>query len=390
MPTTTIAWMITAVATLLLAIATWRHSTHPIIRAILTIITAVVLTYALTDNTTASWLVIGDVLLIFVTWYLVRSQRITSLLGIVWIVVLVVLLFVAKIPQVQTVLGPGIWIGVSYLIFRLIHIVLDARRNRIGDAQLSEAVVYVLHPATLVAGPIDRIQHNVTEQRSVTAEPKNYVNNGIWRLFIGLFKKAALANLLYAFIAQHDMTQNPNQSIGIAWLWLLAYTFYLYLDFAAYSDMAIGVGLLMGMQFPENFANPYAQPTIGRFWQSWHITLSSWLRDYIFFPMSRNLVKHYGSQRSAPILLLSHLTTMVACGLWHGLGTGFVAWGVWHGLGLFGLSQVPALRRRFNLPVLPTTLSIVLTFGFVMLGWVFFSTDLPTALRIFGRLFGVS
>jgi alginate O-acetyltransferase complex protein AlgI len=132
------------------------------------------------------------------------------------------------------------------------------------------------------------------------------------------------------------------------------------------------------------------QPTVTRFWQAWHITLSNWLRDYIFFPLSRGLLKRYGSRYSTPILFASHLTTMIACGLWHGIGSGFVTWGAWHGLGLFAHSQLPALRRRFNLPVIPQAPSIVLTFCFVTLGWVFFAADLPTALRIFGRLFGVS
>jgi alginate O-acetyltransferase complex protein AlgI len=387
---TMIAWGITLLAILLLAASMWRRKTRPAIRAVLAVTAAAALTYALSDTVTASLLVLLDVLLVVLTWYLVRTGRMVSRIGVVWIIALIAMLIAAKLPQVQSIIGPGIWIGVSYLIFRLVHIALDARRKRPNEATLSESVVYVLHPASLIAGPIDRVQHSVSEQRCETTSSAQYVNDGLWRLFIGLFKKAALANLLYAFIAQHDMTHQVDQPIGVAWLWLLAYTFYLYLDFAAYSDMAIGIGMLMGMRLPENFANPYGQPTVGRFWQTWHITLSNWLRDYIFFPMSRGLVKRYGSQRSTPILLVSHLTTMIACGLWHGIGSGFVAWGVWHGLGLFGLSQVPSLRRRFNLPVLPTVLSTALTFGFVMLGWVFFSTDLPTAIHIFGRLFGVS
>jgi alginate O-acetyltransferase complex protein AlgI len=102
------------------------------------------------------------------------------------------------------------------------------------------------------------------------------------------------------------------------------------------------------------------------------------------------LLKKYGNARQTPIMFASHMTTMVVCGLWHGLGSGFLMWGAWHGIGLFAYSQVPTLRRRFNLPVMPTVLSTALTFLFVMLGWVFFSTDFPTALRIFGRLFGMN
>ncbi|MEP7289561.1 MAG: MBOAT family O-acyltransferase [Chloroflexota bacterium] len=388
----TIAWGVTGLAVLLLAITSWRRSTRntqSVMRAALAILASAALSVALAGSLLAGGLLLVDVLLVAATWYLAHTRRMQTRLGIVWIGILVIVLVVAKLPT-QSTLGPATWIGISYLIFRLIHVAIDARRDRLGGETLGDTLVYALHPATLVAGPIDRVQHNVSEQHCDITDPAPYVNDGLWRLFIGLFKKAVLANLCYVFIAQHDMAHQPDQPIGIAWLWLVAYAFYLYFDFAAYSDLALGIGRLMGIRLPENFANPYLQPTIGRFWQTWHITLSNWLRDYIFFPMSRSLLKRYGSSRSTPILLASHLTTMVVCGLWHGLGSGFIAWGVWHGLGLFGLSQVPALRRRFNLPILPTALSIVLTFCFVTLGWVFFSTDLPTALRIFGRLFGIS
>jgi len=380
-----IAWGITALALIALAITTWRRSTRPMLRVVPAVIAAASLSYALTGNAVALALIALDVALVLVTWRVARSDRPRWIVG--WIVALVVILVVAKWPALA--FGPAVWIGVSYLIFRLIHVCLDARNKRLGDVTLPEMIVYVLHPATLIAGPIDRVQRSAHDQRCQPPVPQQYFNDGLWRLLLGLFKKAALANLCYAFIAAHDMTRQPDQPQGIAWLWLVAYSFYLYFDFAAYSDMAIGVARLMGMRLPENFANPYMQPTIARFWQAWHITLSTWLRDYIFFPLSRNLLKRYGSRFSAPILLASHLTTMIVCGLWHGLGSGFAAWGAWHGLGLFVYSQVPTMRRRFSLPVLPPALGAVVTYGFVALGWVFFATDLPTAWRIFGRLFGV-
>ncbi len=384
----TIAYIVTGIALLLLAAASWRHA-DPLLRAGLAVSAAASLSYALSGTPLTLALIMFDVLLIVVTWQLARSQRMNGPFGIIWIIALVLSLAVAKLPPLQAIIGPGIWIGVSYLIFRLIHFSVDARRNRLGDESLPETLLYALNPATLVAGPIDRVQHNVAEQRNKPAKPSQEVSDGLWRLFLGLFKKAALANLLFSFIDKHDMAHQPNQPMGMAWLWLIAYAFYLYFDFAAYSDIAIGLARLMGLRLPENFANPYAQPTIARFWQSWHITLSNWLRDYIFFPLSRNLLKRYGQHYATPILFVSHVTTMIACGLWHGIGTGFVAWGLWHGLGLFAHSQVPALRRRFGIPILPTALSVVGTFGFVTLGWVFFSTDLATALHIFGRLFGV-
>jgi alginate O-acetyltransferase complex protein AlgI len=385
-----IGLIVAAAAVLALAAATWRRRTRLASRAVLAILAALGISVAASGTLlSALWLAL-DVVLIVITWALARSGHMAGWIGVAWIVLLVLALLIAKLPPLQTIIGAGVWIGVSYLIFRLIHVSLDARRNRLGDEALPETLVYALHPATLIAGPIDRVQHNISEQRCAPEQPSLYVSDGLWRVFIGLFKKAALANLFYAFVQAHDMVAHPDQPTGVAWLWLLAFSLYLYFDFAAYSDLAIGLGRLMGLRLPENFANPYVQPTVTRFWQAWHITLSNWLRDYIFFPLSRGLLKRYGSRYSTPILFASHLTTMIACGLWHGIGSGFVTWGAWHGLGLFAHSQLPALRRRFNLPVIPQAPSIVLTFCFVTLGWVFFAADLPTALRIFGRLFGVS
>ncbi len=367
----------------------WRRATQPAIRAALVVICAAGLSVLVSGGVITLAFLAFDCVLVGATWGLIRAGRVSGAGGIIWIIALIIALAASKLIQTQALIGPAVWIGISYLIFRLIHMTVDARSGRLGTLTLAETIVYTLHPATLVAGPIDRAPHNVAEQRSPRTPPQPYLADGLWRLFIGVFKKVALANLCYEFVAAHDITRAPyNHLRGIAWLWLLAYTFYIYFDFAGYSDIAIGVARLMGIRLPENFANPYMQPNIARFWQAWHITLSNWLRDYLFFPISRRLLKRYGTARSVPILLISHLTTMFLCGLWHGLGSGFAAWGVWHGVGLFAYSQVTPLRRRFNLPAPPKAASILITFGFVALGWVFFSNDVGTALHIFGQLFG--
>jgi alginate O-acetyltransferase complex protein AlgI len=385
-------WPIVGLSLALLAITTWRRSTRPLIRAALAIAASASLGLALTENVGTLVLLGLDVFLVAATWRLGRTAWMGTPWGIGWIGLLVVILAVAKLSQAQDSAfnaSPAAWIGVSYFMFRLIHIAVDARRGRLGDATLPETIVYALHPATLVAGPIDRIQHNVLEQRCQSVQPSRYLADGLWRVILGLFKKLALANLFYSFTIAYDITRQVDQPIGIAWLWLIAFAFYLYFDFAAYSDIAIGTASLMGLRLPENFANPYLQPTIARFWQTWHITLSTWLRDYIFFPLSRTLLKRYGNRFSTPIMFASHVTTMVSCGLWHGLTPGFAVWGLWHGLGLFGYSQVPALRRQFGLPILPQAASVALTFVFVTLGWAFFNRELGSALSILGRLVGL-
>ncbi len=379
---------VTLIALVLLAFALWRRDAAPATRAGLVIIAAAALSVAVSGSLITVALLAFDLLLIVLTWALARLGRLKGIGGVLWLIALLLVLIASKLPQVQQLTGPAVWVGISYLIFRLMHVAFDARSGKLNDATLPETIVYTLHPATLIAGPIDRIQHNTNEQRCERTVPGQYAADGLWRLFVGVFKKVALGNFFYLFIVSHDITRFPNNRFqGIAWLWIVAYSFYLYFDFAGYSDIAIGTARLMGMRLPENFANPYLQPTIARFWQAWHITLSNWLRDYLFFPISRSLLNRFGREFSAPILFVSHVTTMVLCGLWHGLGSGFAAWGLWHGLGLFAYSQVPVLRRRFGFPVLPKLLSIPLTFAFVTLGWVFFANDLPNALNIFRLLF---
>ncbi len=381
--------MVGGLALALLALLAWGRTARPAIRALSVIVVSACLCLILTNGSLLALALLAlDVFLVVVTWQLAHRQRMATRLGLVWLVILVLTLIIAKMMQGDAsalTASPSAWVGVSYFMFRLIHVSLDARRGRFGDATLSETLTYALHPTTLIAGPIDRIQHHVMEQRCTVAECSRYFADGLWRLFIGLFKKVALATI---FSSIHDVTRVNGVADAEIWLWLLSYAFYLYFDFAGYSDIAIGVARLLGLRLPENFANPYMQPNIARFWQAWHITLSTWLRDYIFFPLSRTLLRRFGSRFSAPILLASHLTTMVVCGLWHGLSLGFLLWGVWHGLGLFVHSQIPALRQRFNLPTLPAPLSVLLTFVFVTLGWAFFANGFTNPVTLFERLLG--
>ncbi len=167
---------------------------------------------------------------------------------------------------------------------------------------------------------------------------------------------------------------------------LITYSFMLYFDFSGYSDIVIGAAGLIGIKLPENFANPYAQPSIARFWQTWHMSLSFWLRDYLFFPISRTLLGRFGRDRITPIMLIAHLTTMTVAGLWHGFGTGFLAWGVWHGLGLFTHAQFDKWLRGRGWTLSPA-IGGAMTFTFVMIGWVFFALpDVGSGLRFLMRL----
>jgi alginate O-acetyltransferase complex protein AlgI len=368
------------------------------IRAPLAILTSAALVYVLTDRWLALALFAVNVALVVGTWRISRTRLWGG-----WVILLTALLMASKMPWGIASsgapgnplnLGVAVWLGFSYLVFRLIHVTVDAHAGRLGDVTLEETLIYALHPASLVAGPIDRARASAAAKRQTTSLADN-IHKGLWRILIGVFGKFVVANLLYAFIAVHDMVRNPEQPIGIAWLWLIAYSFYLLADFASYTSIAIGFGLLSGLKLPENFDRPYLSPSIALFWRRWHMTLSSWVRDYIFFPLARALRSKAGDRYRAPIQLVCHLATMGAVGLWHGLSGGFLVWGLWHGLGLFVHGQLTPHAQRPNpeptaASYLRTAAGIALTFAFVTLGWVFFVADLPTAIRVFARLFGLS
>jgi alginate O-acetyltransferase complex protein AlgI len=378
-----------------LAVAAHRGASSRM-RMMLALAACAGLIYVLTQYWFALVLYAVDILLVVGTWRFSRTRG-----WRVWIGVIVLLLIISKLPTafagsdaIPFGLDIAYWLGFSYLAFRLIHVTVDAHAGRIGDATLEETLIYALHPASFVAGPIDRIRASIDSQRAQHSFTDD-LHQGLWRILIGAFAKLVIANSLFAFITEHDMAHNPDQPTLVAWLWLIAYSFYLLADFAGYTSIAIGFGRIAGITLPENFDRPYLSPSISVFWQRWHITLSTWLRDYIFFPIARGLRTRVDNRYRALIQFIAHLVTMGTVGLWHGLSGGFLIWGLWHGLGLFIHGQFavhssrPAAAQNVT-SRLRTGLSILATYLFVTLGWVFFAADLPTALRIFARLFGIN
>ena len=346
---------------------------------------------------------IANLLLVVLTVWLARraqgGQRGAITAGLI---ILIGVFIVAKWPAaMHLVLQPwGIpvaaWLGVSYLLFRLLHVLLESRRGSLPDLKLGEMIVYTLFPASFISGPIDRFPRFKSDLAQAGQPFKfNLVADGTWLILIGAFKKFVIAD----FLAQLplDLALYPGSTPApYLWLALYGYGFLLYFDFSGYTDMALGAARLIGFHLPENFNAPYLKTNLARFWQSWHITLSFWARDYVFLPLARTLRMRLEWLPANGAALLCHLTTMLVIGLWHGFAWTFVAWGVWHGVGLFtvklwGDRRRPRTRRapagRSGWRVLPAWF---LTFNFVMLGWVFFQTsDLSLALATLGRLFGI-
>jgi alginate O-acetyltransferase complex protein AlgI len=287
------------------------------------------------------------------------------------------------------------WLGFSYVAFRLIHSLRDRLAGKLDGLSLQEFVIYVILFPTFTAGPIDRIQHFYQElHREDRLTPAGFIEGGR-RIVWGLFKKFALADSL-AIIALSFA--NSVQTTSGRWLWVLlyAYSFRLYFDFSGYTDIAIGLGILMGIRLPENFDRPYLKQNLTSFWNAWHITLAQWFRSYFFNPVTRYLRTSKSYMPLPLIIFIGQVGTMLMIGLWHGVTWNFAIWGTWHGIGLFLHNRwADALRPRLAFfeshPALQKSLgaaSTLLTFHYVTLGWVWFALPTPQlSWQVFARLF---
>lgn len=281
------------------------------------------------------------------------------------------------------------WLGYSYIAFRLLHTLLDRHSGRLPELALDETLTYTLFFPALTAGPIDRVQRFVNELRigfKLDAEKLLLAGQ---RIVAGVFMKFVLADGLAVFALNAN---NAAQTQISGWMWLLtyAYTLRIFFDFAGYTSIAIGIGHLFGFTLPENFRQPYRQPNLTAFWNSWHITLAQWFRAYYFNPLTRKL-----RQRKWPvwaILLPGQLGTMLLIGLWHGITWNFLIWGLWHGVGLFVHNRwaefmkgrAPWAEQRWA-----KIGGALLTFHYVLLGWVWFALPQPAqALHVFSTLLG--
>jgi alginate O-acetyltransferase complex protein AlgI len=288
------------------------------------------------------------------------------------------------------------WLGYSYLAFRLMHTLLDRRSGRLPALTLSEFAGYVLFFPAFTAGPIDRAERFVRELRSPLPMPGDAWVQAGGRILVGLFKKFVIADTL-AVISISEGLAPHVRTWGWLWLFLYAYAFRLFLDFSGYTDVAIGMGRLMGVQLPENFTAPYLKPNLTLFWNSWHITLTQWFRSYFFNPVVRLLRTSTRWLPAWVVILAAQIGTMVLIGLWHGVAWSFATWGLWHGAGLFihnrwvalTTNRMPAWAQSSPGERVLRFAGVLLTFNFVAVGWLFFSFSSPVAawhtlLRLFG------
>ena len=267
-------------------------------------------------------------------------------------------------------------IGISFYIFQAISYLVDVYR---GDARASRdpvsfAAFIALFPQ-LIAGPVLRYK-DLEHQFSSRIHSSEKFTEGVTRFMQGFIKKVFIADSIAPLADTAFALETPTAAD--AWLGALAYTAQLYFDFSGYSDMAIGLGLMMGFRFMENFNQPYVSQSITEFWRRWHISLSTWLRDYLYVPLGGN---RHGTARTYRNLSL----TMLLGGLWHGANWTFVVWGAWHGA-LLAIERALGLKADVGAGFRPLRWAV--TFVLVVIGWVFFRADsLEDAFRFLGAMF---
>ncbi len=258
-------------------------------------------------------------------------------------------------------------IGISFYTFQILSYVVDVYR---GDTEaqhdLLALATYISMFPQLVAGPIVRYE-TVRKQLVSRSVSLSDFANGLRRCLLGLGKKVLLANQM-ALLADAVFDSPAGLSAPVLWIGAVAYAFQIYFDFSGYSDMAIGIGGMLGFTFEENFRYPYLADSITDFWRRWHISLSSWFRSYVYIPLGGN---RRGPARQALNLLLVWLLT----GLWHGASWNFVLWGLYYGILLMAEKRLDRIRTR-----LPSALRRILTLLLVLTGWVIFRLEDFTAL----------
>ena len=276
--------------------------------------------------------------------------------------------------------GIALPIGISFFTFQALSYVIDVYRREVPvQRNPFDLGLYIALFPQLIAGPIVRY-HDVARQiveRVVTRAGFAY---GVERFVLGLGKKVLVANTL-AVQADLIFSIPPDQlTAPVAWFGLACYTLQIYFDFSGYSDMAIGLGHMFGFRFLENFSHPYVAQSVTEFWRRWHISLSTWFRDYLYVPLG-------GNRGSALRTYRNLVLVFFLCGLWHGASWSFVVWGLLHGLLL--VAERAGLGRIMSR--WPRALRHAWTLFFVMIAWVFFRADsLPHALGYLGAMFGAS
>lgn len=342
------------------------------------------------------WIIIVSVLINYVAAMLICRFKPRKMLLAIGVVLNLALLFYFKYfnfffdsvnhlfstnIQIKEILLP---VGISFFTFQGMSYVIDVYR---GDVQVQKnplkVALYIMLFPQLVAGPIVRlsdIEQEISCPRSVSLLD---FESGITRFIVGFAKKAIIANSMAEIVDSIWKAGLDNNTIIIAWVGSIAYSLQIYYDFSGYSDMAIGIGRMLGFHFCENFNLPYVSSSITEFWRRWHISLSSWFRDYVYIPLGGNRKHNYRN------LIIVFLLT----GLWHGASWTFVLWGIWNMLFIL-LEKLIVSRRKKQKNASISLIGKFLLHAYALfvinIGWVLFRADnISNAIRYVGTMIGI-
>lgn len=284
-------------------------------------------------------------------------------------------LFNSNLPMKNIVLP----IGISFFTFQGMSYIIDIYRedSKVNKSIFSVSLYIALFPQ-LVAGPIIKYKY-INNQIKFRKESIEFFSYGINRFVVGLSKKVIISDILGAMADNIFNLSNTSIDMPTAWIGAICYTFQIYFDFSGYSDMAIGLGYLFGFQFPENFNYPYISKSITEFWRRWHISLSTWFREYLYIPL--------GGNRKGNVYLNLFIVFLVT-GLWHGASWSFIVWGLWHG---FFMIIERLIKNKMWYKKIPSFIKLVSTMLIVIVGWVLFrASSLKAALEYLSIMFGLT
>ncbi len=334
----------------------------------------------------------------------VRNRAIVAAAGLMAIVSVLIFFKYASVQQAilkrqsaSSEVGHFVFlIGISYSSFKAMHFVIEAYKRTLQRPSFLTFLNYVLFFPSFISGPINRYNHFC--EHSAQARNSTFRGDcaaGFERIIHGLFKKIVLTTVLLPYTLKNTGTPIQEMSVAQVVLGLYAYALYFYFDFSGYTDLALGSARIMGFVLPENFDFPFLRKNIQQLWANWHISLTSWLTDYIYWPMVRKLRngEHF---RKHPVLLsnIAIVVTFVTCGIWHGDTFSFVLWGLYHGVGIAAVNTYQSWKRKVRHPaaiayfVSPYSrvLGTALTFNFFAVGLLPFVLDVHQIRTLLGRL----
>ena len=270
---------------------------------------------------------------------------------------------------VAPLLELGLPLGISFYIFRHVSYLLDLKVARYSPAdEIWSFLTFSFYFPQISAGPISDYE-DIARQFSSLPERLDYdrATTGLIYLSYGIVKKVLIADQIRLLLASNINTAGNFPGLIPAWYILIAYAIQLYFDFSGYTDMALGVSTLFGIKLPENFKSPYLAQDINEFWKRWHISLSTWFRYYLFSPVSRSLLRRWGSSQREWAQYSANLLTMSLIGVWHGAGWGYFLWGLYHGI----LLNLNTWQKHSNFRV-PSWFSRPVFLISVLFGWALF------------------